>query len=208
MKQIYFAAAISLVLVQASTAPAWADAALDACVDAPNADKRIKACTAAIEAGGLNDMDMAEVLAQRGFGHYTNNRYRYAFPDLDKAIELDPENHLAWWTRAMSKKFMGQHDKSIADFDEALRIKPDDAKTHMHRGGAFYGGGLFDRAIEDYDRAIEIDPDFAEAYFFRAVIFRDMKEHENATRDLKMAHELVPENPVYRQAMKDRGLLD
>ena len=103
---------------------------------------------------------------------------------------------------------MSQHDKSITDFDEALRIKPDDAETHMHRGGAFYGGGLFDRAIADYDRAIEIDPEFAEAYFFRAVVYRDMKEHENATRDLKKAHELAPDNPVYRQAMKDRGLLD
>ena len=191
-----------------STATAWANAALEACVDAPNADKKIKACTAVIDVGGLADLDMAEALAQRGFGHYTNNRYRYAFSDLDKAIELDPDNHLAWWTRAMSKKFMSQHDKSITDFDEALRIKPDDAATYMHRGGAFYGGGLFDRAIADYDRAIEIDPVFAEAYFFRAVVYRDMKEHENATRDLTKAHDLAPDNPVYRQAMKDRGLLD
>ena len=208
MKHSNLAAAGALLIIQAASAPAWADAALDACADATKADAKIKACTVVIEADGVADLDMAEALAQRGFGHYTNNRYRYAFPDLDKAIELDPENHLAWWTRAMSKKFMGQHDKSIADFDEALRIKPDDAETYMHRGGAFYGGGLFERAIEDYDRAIAIDPEYAEAYFFRAVIFRDMKEHEKATTDLKRAHELVPDNPVYRQAMKDRGLLD
>jgi len=208
MKHSYLAAAGALLFAQAAFAPAWADAALDACVDAAKSDAKIKACTAVIEAGGLSDLDMAKALAQRGFGHYNNNRYRYAFPDLDQAIALDPENHLAWWTRAMSKKFMGQHDKSITDFDEALRIKPDDARTYVHRGSSFYGGGLLERAIEDYERAIEIDPGFAEAYFFRAAIFRDLKEHEKATTDLKKAHELAPDNVVYRQAMKDRGLLD
>ena len=166
MKHKYLAAASVLLLAQSAFAPASADAALDACVDATKADAKVKACTAVIDAGGLADLDLAEALAQRGFGHYPNNRYRYAFPDLDQAIELDPENHLAWWTRAMSKKFMSQHDKSITDFDEALRLKPDDARTYVHRGGAFYGGGLFERAVEDYDRAIEIDPEFAEAYFF------------------------------------------
>ncbi len=185
VKQIKFVAATVLILLQIAAAPAWADAALEACVDAPNADAKIKACTVVIAAGGLGDLDMAEALVQRGFGHYTNNRYCFAFPDLDEAIRLDPDNHLAWWTRAMSKKFMSQHDRSITDFDVALRLKPDDARTYMHRGGAYYGGYVFEQAIDDYDRAIAIDPDFAEAYFFRAVVYRDMDQHDNATRDLK-----------------------
>ena len=102
MKQNCLAAAGALFLAQAAFAPARADATIDACVDATKADAEIKACSAVIEGGELDDVHFAEALAQRGFGHYTNNRYRYAFPDLDKAIELDPENHLAWWTRAMS----------------------------------------------------------------------------------------------------------
>ncbi len=195
------AIAVGTLIAQLVSAAAFAEAGLDRCVDAPNADERIKACTEVIEAGALTDGQMFEALAQRGSGYCTDNRYRHAFPDLDEAIQLDPDNHLALWTRAMTFKFTSQHDKSIADLDAALRLKPDDAETFVNRGGALCGGGLFDRAIEIY-------PDFAEAHFFRAVVYRDMKEHDFATRDLRKAHELEPRNPVCRQAMKDRGYLD
>ena len=95
-----------------------------------------------------------------------------------------------------------------AEYDEAVRFNPNSAEAYFNRGKARATQDQDPSAILDYDEALRLNPNFAEAYFFRAVIYRDMDEHDQATRDLKKAYELEPTNPVYRQAMKDRGYLE
>ena len=78
--------------------------------------------------------------------------------DLDRAIELDPDQADAIVDRGMSYLAMGRHEDALADFDRAIELDAADAGTIALRGSTYAVMGRNDQALADFDRAIELDP--------------------------------------------------
>ena len=85
--------------------------------------------------------------------------YDRAIADFDRAIQLKPDDAVAYANRGWAYDDKGDYDRAIADFDRAIQLKPDYADAYAGRGWA-YAKGDYDRAIADYDRAIQLKPDY------------------------------------------------
>ena len=49
-----------------------------------------------------------------------------AIASYDKALEIKPDDHEAWYNRGVALGNLGRLDDAIASYDKALEFKPDD----------------------------------------------------------------------------------
>ncbi|WP_439182023.1 trypsin-like peptidase domain-containing protein [Carboxylicivirga taeanensis] len=103
--------------------------------------------------GTLNDIDKAIYLnpdlpglfSIRGAIHFKEKDYLPAISDLDLAIEKDPTDVHAWFTRGMAHYNIGMHEKACYDWDKAGRLGNYEAFTYLSR----YCKGV---KLDSYDR--------------------------------------------------------
>jgi tetratricopeptide (TPR) repeat protein len=124
------------------------------------------ACTAAIDAGGLPDAEMALALRNRGRARSLSDdaaERDLALADLDRAIALREGDPLIFNARAIATLGNGEPDRAMRDYDEAVRLDPMLARALVNRGLLFVRKGDMDRAIEDYNAAHRADPTYEPA---------------------------------------------
>ena len=143
--------------------------------------------------------------AHRSFSLVESDAYHDAVADCNRALELDPDNVLAFFTRGDAHFRWGLYDYAIKDFDRAIMIRPRFAYAYAGRAAAYGSKGLHNQAIEDCNRALEIDPTLALAYYNKAVcceITGRRKEAIAAYRDFIRLAE--PEHREFLEIAKER----
>jgi tetratricopeptide (TPR) repeat protein len=91
-------------------------------------DVAIAACTRAIASGQYTTQDVATLYTSRGNEYAYKGQYDRAIEDLDRAIQLDPQNVVAFYDRGIAYGAKGQRDRAIQDFDQAIRLDPQFAR--------------------------------------------------------------------------------
>ena len=138
-----------------------------------------------------------------GIALLNNDRYQDAIKFLNKAIELNPNNFVAYNNRGNAKDELGKHEEAIKDYDKAIELDPDSSSALDHRGVAKADLGKHEEAIKDYDKAIELDPDYSGTYNNRGIANYDLGKHEEAINDYDKAIKLDPKNAY---AYNNRGI--
>ena len=124
-----------------------------------------------------------------------NQKNKEALADFTKAIELDPDDAYAYYTRGNAKKKLKDYYGAINDYSKAIELKPDYAFAYVNRGNVkFKFSKDYKGAIEDYSRAIELDPDYKPAYYNRGNAKYKLKDYKGAIEDYSRAIELDPNN--------------
>ena len=135
-------------------------------------DVAIYHCTRAINSGELSQKNLAKTFTNRGITYYNKGRYDRAIADFTTAIELEPDDAIAYYARGRAYANKDQYDRAIQDYDQAIRLRPDYASAFLNRGNAYFNNKrLYDRAIADYTKAIELKPDDAKAYEKRSAAY-------------------------------------
>src|SRR5215475_3823907 len=116
-----------------------------------------------------------------------------AIQDFDQAIQLDPNDAVAFALRGAAWQRKGELDRAIQDYDRALEIDPNDATTLYNRGAANAGRRQWDQAIQDYDRAIKLEPKFAPALYSRGVAKEQLGDRAGAEADIAAAKQIDPD---------------
>lgn len=134
------------------------------------------------------------------------SEFRKAIEALDRAIELDPDNALAYNRRGLAYSRMGEDIRALDDFEKAVKLDPTVAIFHYNRGNAFLANGWLGGAIEDFDMAFELDPslegtmgpnaDLADAFMVWAYeYFHKRDEYDLAIRYSERAIHFAPDDP-------------
>ncbi len=113
----------------------------------------------------------------------------------------------AYYNRANALARLGHHVRAIRDYGEALRFSPDNADAHYNHGNAYAGLGNHDQAIAAYSQAIRLDPGHHYAYYNRGNSYLFLGNYQRAAKDYEKAYFLDPDDSVYRDTMKEFGLL-
>ncbi len=94
-------------------------------------------------------------------GDLIRNRELIRMSDYDRAIELNPGDANAYYTRGVSLVVLGKHDEAIADYNEAVQLDPTYADAYYRRGVAHAQTGGIEQAIADLEQALTVttDPD-------------------------------------------------
>jgi tetratricopeptide (TPR) repeat protein len=81
---------------------------------------------------GSTETDLTEVVQdaefwfEQGNQKYMNWDLIGAIASYDKALEIKPDFHEAWYNRGIALGNLGRYEEAIASWDRALEIKPDD----------------------------------------------------------------------------------
>lgn len=139
---------------------------------------------------------------RRGNRAFDEGCQKEAMEEYSKAIELAPNDAVAYYNRGIVYKSLGQHEKAIKDYDKAIELAPNYADAFYNRGNVYKNIGQYEKAIKDYDKAIEMNPNDAEAYNNRGIAYKNIGQHEKAIEDYTQAIQL---NPEYKNAYLNRA---
>ena len=116
----------------------------------------------------------------KGYDQYFSGNLQGAIASYDKAIEIKPDDHEAWYYRGIALGKLGRNEEAIASYDKALEIKPDDHEAWYNRGVVLGNLGRYEEAIASYDKALEIKPDDHEAWYNRGFALGKLGRNEDA----------------------------
>lgn len=219
-----FSCVISLAMVASPFAPGVADTVepkansdVDDCLQGSvqlvrsSPERRLAACSAAIQSGTLTPGDIALARLNRGIARVAmgdkgmaNVDYEEALKHYDRLIDSQKVDAMALYRRGVARDALGQTDRALADYNEATRLGPQFAEPFFERGLLLATRkGEFGRAIADFDKVLSLEPGNVDALIRRGDAYRQMGDIARAMADLNRAVELAPAN--YR-AYFGRGL--
>ena len=94
-------------------------------------------------------------LVFRGISYLFQGLYYKALTDLNKAIELDPKNALAYGSRGLVYSYQSQPDKAMTNFKKALELDPGLALAYSGRGRIYYDRYQYTEAMDDFNKVID-----------------------------------------------------
>lgn len=147
---ILAAAAFAAVPASAQTSDACYQATLR--FDGPEI---VRACSAALERGGLSNNDLSIVYSNRALGYMHQKQWDEAIADLSEALAIDGTNQFAFNSRGQCWSNKKNYDRAFADFDEALRLDPEFTGAYYNRGLAYQEMGDNQKAIVQYRLALQ-----------------------------------------------------
>ncbi|MDR2232655.1 MAG: tetratricopeptide repeat protein [Tannerella sp.] len=136
----------------------------------------------------------ANSLLMRAHFLYTQEQYAEAAVDCGQIIELEPDNHPAYYLLAKSELALEESAKAIESLDRATGIKDDYAECYALRAEIYQSIGKNDDALKDIEKAIELTPEDETAYLLRGRIHEQIGNFESAYADFLQALELNPFN--------------
>jgi tetratricopeptide (TPR) repeat protein len=149
-----------------------------------------------------NPINQSTIQLELGRYFLKEGDYDPAIVALTKAIELDPDNLLAYDRRGIAHGRKYEYDDAIVDFTKAIEIDDRYAGAYNNRALSLYKKSMLDEAITDYNKAIELSPDIAIFYANRGLAQYHKGEFAQAVSDYSKAIMLEPADS---ETYNDRG---
>ena len=102
------------------------------------------------------EKDLAGVLYNRGTRNAKTGNLAMAIENFTKAIEIKPDDIMAFNNRGSAYAQQGDYIQAISDFTKAIGINPNDPVAYHNRAVAYYGLRLYDKAWADINMVKEI----------------------------------------------------
>ena len=101
----------------------------------------------------------AELLREQGRLLYAAEEYEASLKIFDKAIEIKPDYHQAWYNRGIALRQLGRLEQAIASYDKAIEIKPDKHEAWYNKACCYALQNNIEQAIENLQKAINLNPE-------------------------------------------------
>ena len=134
---------------------------------------------------------------------YYKGDYDGAIKFFSEAIELNPNNALAYYGRAYAYYDLKNYRQAIEDCTKAIQFNsPCLIDAYNNRGEAYRKSRHYTEAIADYNKALELNPNYVRGYNNRGIAYRSLGNYIQAFADYDKAIAL---NPNYVLAYYNRG---
>ncbi len=95
---------------------------------------------------------------------------------FDRAIELDPDNYLAWANKGLILKTLDKLEEALLCYNRALKINPAYITVWYNKGVLLGSIGNFREAIRAFNKVLELNPDHEFAKRDRTIILSLLNE--------------------------------
>jgi tetratricopeptide (TPR) repeat protein len=112
-------------------------------------------------------------------------RYEDARPNLEKALQLSPENARALYYRALVERNEGKLDIAIVDLMEVAKKFPLSRDAHRELGFSLYQERRYPEAIKEYEALQGIAPDDLAAHYNLSILYRRLGMKDKAAWEAK-----------------------
>ena len=107
-------------------------------------------------------------------------RVEEGLADLDRALDLDLRNGIAYYYRGEAQRQLGRHEAAIRDYSASLENKGDEFGALFGRGACLNELGRYAEAFTDLTRALELDPSYADAHVMLGLAQAGLQRYEAA----------------------------
>ncbi len=102
------------------------------------------------------EKDLAGVLYNRGTVNAKNGNLTQAIVDFTKAIEIKPNDVMAYNNRGSAYAQQGNFIEAMSDFTKAIDLSPNDPVAYHNRAVVFYQFKEYDKAWGDVRKVQKI----------------------------------------------------
>jgi len=138
---------------------------------------------------------------KRGHSWYTNNLPGKAINDFTAAIDIDPENILAYQSRGLTYLIYNDILNALSDYNRCLELmSPYDisggevnisvSDALGNRGVIYMKMNQYGKALNDLNLAIKLNPSNVNNYMNRAVTYRKLGMMTRAMQDAQTAEKM------------------
>jgi tetratricopeptide (TPR) repeat protein len=120
--------------------------------------------------------------------------YQSARLDLNKAIELAPQNPQLFALRGIVYDSLERYERAIQDYNQAIGIDSKDATFYSLRGEAYEKLGRYELAVVNYSQVIQLNPKSSQAYIKRGYAYQVLKDGDKSITDFNQAVALNPQD--------------
>lgn len=140
--------------------------------------------------------ERAHYWRERGWLNLDRRALSEAVPDFDRVIEIDSQECLAYWGRALVYREQERYEATLEDLSSAIGICPTIGQLYVDRGWLYYDHlGNADRALGDFSIAIGTVPEDTNLYFQRGLLYDKLGMEAEARADFRHYLELTGSDP-------------
>lgn len=156
--------------------------------------KKLAAIQELLEEPHLISEKKARLLREQGRILVAVEEYRSAISSYDKAVELKPNYHEAWYNRGNALRNLNRYEEAIASYDKAIEFKPDKYEAWFSRGVALSILGRNKEAVASFDKVIEFKPDKYEVWHNRGNTLYHLGHYKEAVASFDQAIRIKPDD--------------
>jgi tetratricopeptide (TPR) repeat protein len=150
-------------------------------------------------------MQSAEYYVKQGNAFYFEKQYEESIASYDKAIELKPDDYVAYSNRGIALVYLGRYEEAIKSYDNAIKLKIDYSDAWNNRGAALGELKRYEEAISSFYKALEFKPDLSQAWNNMAICYARQGKVEETVNALKRAIKL---DSAHREKAKTNSDFD
>lgn len=132
--------------------------------------------------------DSAEVLQVLGEVCFCQKNYQLGIDALQKALDVDPQNHYAMGILGIIQVDEILKKKSIEILHSKIQKNPGYPDFHNDLGKLLFSFKDFEGAKAAFLKALELNPNFSEARVNFAVLYGEIQEYNSALEQLRLVH--------------------
>jgi len=113
--------------------------------------------------------------------------------EYGKAIQVNPNDSLAYENRGLINFKRQKFDESLADYNKAIELDPGHAEAYLERGVVLMqkaDSASDDLALADFSKTIDLSSDNGRAYVYRAMMYYIKQEYDKSWNDVHKAQSL------------------
>jgi len=150
---------------------------------------------------------VAEALAAttRGEALLRSGKTEEALGEFDRAIELDPHNVQALYSRGLLYQGEKQHQLAIDDFSAANGLSPQRADPLLGRAISYLALDKTNEAAADLDEAAQADPQNPQIWMTRGLAYERLGDRSKAAESYAHAMNLRPKDEAARNGFARVG---
>lgn len=138
-----------------------------------------------------------------GNEHYRRGEMAEAIRAYNQALEIDPENPVAWNNKGLILAVAGNYKEALKCHMRAIELDPKHVDAISNVGMAYTKMGDFDKALEWYEKALGIDPRHETTWNNKGNLLSKMGLYEESLACYDCALEI---NPNYMAAMNNKAV--
>lgn len=151
---------------------------------------------------------------EKDYKYYTNTgidltnqrKFDEALEALDKAVELNPDYALAYFSKGIVYHNLNQLQASYENYSKAIELDAGMIDAYYNRAQAILAYENADeselrQALNDLEKAIELDSKFVDALYYAATIKKKLEDYKGAIEYLDRVLEIEPQ-ALYSKALK------
>ncbi len=103
-----------------------------------------------------------ELFFEQGLLFSADGKHEQAIKSYEKALEIKPDYHLAWYNRGIALDNLGRYEQALASYDKALEIKSDNDAAWYNKACYYALQENLDLAIVNLTQVIALNPKYRE----------------------------------------------